>query len=917
MLAAGVPCANAGVKEASQYYEDAVRRFAAGDLAGTIVQLKNSIKQNRQQVAAHLFLGKVYNAKGSLRDAQAAYQEALQQGADRSEVAVPLARIDLSLNEPKLALAAVEGARFPPSLRVEALAIRGAAYTMLNDRTSAARTFDEALALDPNSVVTLLAQGEFFMRAGQTAQARAAAEKSVSLEPGNARAWTMEAVALRAAGDAKASLAAFDKAVQLSPPDQIEARLGRAALLIDLGRATDAQADIADLVKRAPKSLRVLTLQGVTSRMRGDEATAKTAFSQAIGLIDSLPPSALSANRQDLMMAAIVHHELGEQQKALALTDTLLERYPDSAAAQMLKATIYLEMHDYVHAQPLIDSMRRSNRDDPQLLYQQGIANLGLGRNAQAVTALEAALPRIDTPPVRRALGLAQVRAGMEAQGMVNLEKSFTAAHDIETARTLTAMYIARGQPKRALETAEAVLKQSPRSAPALTLRGEVKASLGDAKGARDDFAGVISESPAFGPAQVDMARLDFAEGHVDAARNRLQAMAVKGNDPEVSYQLGRLEQQAGHVDAAVQQLRKAADGGSIDASFALVDLLLRLQRADEALTAANDFVQKRPRDLRARLTLARAEIAGGKLPAARSDLRDATVAAGYDADLQVQIGRLRLAAGNVDDATYNAQKAMEGHADDMGAMILNVDIAIASGDVQKADQALKALSQRYPGRLETLLSKANVEMAGRRYANAVSTLDQALSLSRTSDIALLRGSADVMGGRPGAAASFYADWMTRHPRDGVVLAALAEAQFQSGQLVQARKNYQTVLAASSQNPRLQNNYASLLLAMGDAAHARPVAQVALAADPKNPAIMDTLGWSMVLTGDAAAGLPYLREARLRNPENAEIRTHLVAALARSGNQADARDELRSLLRQSPAEASTPAVVKLKAELGL
>ncbi len=920
MLAIGLLAApaHAGVAEAARFYEDAAKRFERGELDGAIVQLKNSIQQNKHQVAAHLLLAKVYVEKGDIRAAQATYLEALNQGADRSEVAVPLGRTYLELDQPAQAIEAVSGiGGFPRDTQVQALALRGAAYTSLNNQRMAAQAFDEARTIDPNAVVVMLEEVPLLLRTGQLVRARDVAAKAVALEPGNAQVWTMDAVVLREAGDAKGSLAAFDKAIALSPARRIDARLGRTALLLDLGRTADAQQDLAELVKAAPKDLRVLTLKATTARMRGDNAAAKAAFTEAAAVIDTIPPTWLASHEKFAMMAAVVHEGLGDRQKALTLLDGILAKDPNHDAARSLQASIYLEMGDYASARPVIESLRRSFADDPQLLYQQGEVNLGLGRYAQAVTALEAALPRLDTPQVRRALGMAQLKLGLADQGRANLEKVFAGTHDPEAGRALATDYLQRGQAKRALAIGDTLVKQFPDRTWVLDLMGEIKGTTGDRKGARQAFMQALAIEPTFGPALLNLARLDAAEGNIDAARRRLQDMTVKGNEPLVIYELALLEQRAGRPEEALKQFRRAADAGDPHSAAAAIAQLLALRRTDDAVATASQYSQKFPKDVPLHLALAQAQIAKGNLDAARAELKNATLIADYDADLQVRIGRLQLYANNPSGAAYNVQKALQARPNDLQALALNVAVALVGNDAGEADKAYQVLHDRYPHRAETELAGAGIAMARRKYPEAVAAYTRALAIDATTDTALLLGHAHVVSGNPTAAARFYQDWLRKRPADQAVLRALAEAQFQAGQLADAKRSYLAALAVEPGSGRLQNNLANVLLALGEHAAAKSAAEAALKIDSNEPAYMDTLGWALVEMGQAQGGLPYLREARLRSPENPEIRVHLAFALSKVGNREEARQELGAVLKTTPQIGSVPAVARLKGELGL
>lgn len=80
-------------EKASSYYEDALKRYDRNDIPAAVIQLKNAIQQDSKMLAAHLLLGKALLRNGDLKGAEAAFEEALKQGVNRGEVALPLGQV--------------------------------------------------------------------------------------------------------------------------------------------------------------------------------------------------------------------------------------------------------------------------------------------------------------------------------------------------------------------------------------------------------------------------------------------------------------------------------------------------------------------------------------------------------------------------------------------------------------------------------------------------------------------------------------------------------------------------------------------------------------------------------------------------------------------------------------------------------
>ncbi|MBU6257950.1 MAG: PEP-CTERM system TPR-repeat protein PrsT [Burkholderiales bacterium] len=917
LTGAAAATARAGVVEASRLYEDAARSFAHHDYDAAIAQAKNSLLQNKNQGAANLLLGKAYLAKQDPNSALTALLEAQRQGVNRSELALPLARAYIDVNQPAMAIEAVTGDDLNPSIRIEALLLRGEAYTRLNEPRPAAEAFNAARAIDPNSILIALEEAPLLLRTGQIARARDAAAHAITVAPNNYQVWNMDAAVLREAGDANASLAAFTRAISLSPPGDRDARVGRASLLLDLGDAADAAKDVTELLHEAPKDIRVIALQGMLARLQGDTATATTAFGKVATAFDPAPASWLSAHDKFAIIDARAQQGLGRPQKALSIIDALLSAQPHNVSALKFQAELYLDMHQYAKAEPAVAALQDADPTDPRLLYERGEVYLGLGRYGQAVTTLQAVLAKMDSPAVRRSLGLAQLHAGFEDAGVANLQKAFNATHDIEAGGALAVYQIQHGQNARALAIGDALVKLNPRNPWAINLSGEIKGQCGDHAGARAAFNQALAIDPTLGPAQVNLARLDALEGHLDQARARLNDMIAKGDDPRAMFELGRIEEQAGQLDNALKQYRRATEvsGGQRDPTEALISLLMKMHRSDDAVVAARQYSERFPNDIELRLSLARALTAKGDLAGARVELTGATKIADFDPDMQVRIGYLQLDAGNPDGAAYNAVKALQGRPEDIKALGLGVSAALVGKDPGTADKDYQILASRYPDKKVTLLSAAAIALSKHDVTQAVAVYTHALALYPSTGVELQLGRALVMAGQPAAAARAHAEWLKKSPQDLAVRSALAEALFQSGQLAEAKRNYLAVVAREPGNAQQQNNLANLLLAMGDYAGAKAAAAAALKVDSKNSNYMDTMGWIQSESGQPDVGLPYLREARLRSPENAEIRIHLALVLTKLGHLDEARDELAAALQISPGVAQVPAVADLKSRL--
>jgi len=905
-------------EKASSYYEDALKRYDRNDIPAAVIQLKNAIQQDSKMLAAHLLLGKALLRNGDLKGAEAAFEEALKQGVNRGEVALPLGQVYLALGRPEAVIEKISASGLSPALQVEVLTMRANAYFETGKNSLATQSLENAKAIDPKSASPLIAEVPMLLAAGRLNLAKERAGKAVELAPNNAFAWNVKASVLHASFDAPGALVAYDKALALNP-NHVDARVARAALLIDLKRDSDARKDLDYLKTYAEDEPRAAYLRSVlASKSGGNVGEVAEALREVTRTIDALPPDWLARREQLLMAGALAHYGLGNYQKAREYLDALLARKPNDNGAKKLLASIYVESKDYGRAQPVLEGLQRALPEDPQVLFMLGSINMAQKRYAQASSQLERAAARTGSAEMNRTLGFSLVGAGQVDKGMQSLEKAFTAnPNDTKSGMALATIYMRSGKPDKALKLVDTMVKRDPANLTALNFLGTLKGATGDKSGARATYQRVLEKESGFVPSVLNLVRLDVSDKRFDEGRRHLDSLLKQNsNDYQVLYEYGQLEQRAGRNTEAERYLTKAGEVQRLDPgpSLTLIELYFAQRQNDKALSVAKDLAGKFSSSLRVQLTLALAHIANGDLINARTILAAATRMAEFDTRQQVAIARLQLSAANPDGASYSVYKALQGTPDDISALALAVQVEARKGNPAKADEALKVLTGKYPNASDTQRATADLAMSRKQYAVAATMYRKLLLQQESTANAFLLINALIASGDSVKAISIIEEWLKKHPEEAGMRKALADTLYQTGRLADAKHAYQRLLSMSPNDAISLNNYANLLQQLNDPS-AEEFAAKALSISPENSAYSDTLGWILLGKGQTDKALRYLREARLRNPESATIRFHLASALARSGRKDEARSELEAALAGGLPRTYSDQAQRLKLEL--
>ncbi|MBK8120479.1 MAG: tetratricopeptide repeat protein [Sulfuritalea sp.] len=489
-----LPPAFATPDKAAKFYEDALARYEKNDMPGAVIQLKNALKEDQKMLAAHLLLGKALLKNGELKGAEAAFEEALKQGVNRGEVALPLGQVYLALGRPEAVIERISASGLPPALQVEVLTMRGNAYNESFNTRLATQSFDEARAIDPKSASPLIAEIPMLIAAGQLDRAKENAAKAVELAPNNANAWNMKASVSHASFDMAGALFAYDKALTLEPR-HVDARVARAGLLIDLKREADARKDLDFLRTSASDEPRAAYLRAVLAGQQGDGAAVVAALTEVTKSIDALPPVWLARREQLLMAGALAHHGLGNLQKARDYLNLIVSRNSRNLGAKKLLASIYLDMKDYGRALSLLEPLQKSVPEDPQVMFLLGSVHMAQGRYLMATELIEKAATRTGSAEMNRTLAFSQLGLGRVELGQASLEKAFAAnPADSRAGTTLSMLYMRQGQAQKALQTAEAMVKRDPTNLTTLNFLGSVKGATGDKAGARAAYTAGIGQ---------------------------------------------------------------------------------------------------------------------------------------------------------------------------------------------------------------------------------------------------------------------------------------------------------------------------------------------------------------------------------------------------------------------------------------
>ncbi len=886
MLLAGAllaPAAHADSTErASRFYEDALKRYERRDDAGAIIQLKNALKEEARMLPALVLLGQAHLRRGEPAAAERVFADAEKMGAARTQIALYQARAYFDQGKYRALVEKFGADGLSRQDRFDLLLLRARAQMALSQYDAAMTSAKLAEQVRQGDARALALQAQIHLNAGRTLEARATVERALQGAPDSGEALNVLASIAHAQGDLKTAARDYGRTLAVQP-DNIEARLARAAIGFDLKRDTEVRADIDYLRRHAPSDPRGAYLAAQYFARQGKTAEARAALQETTRTLGEIAPDFLAGNEQLLLLGGLAHHALGETERAKTYLASYLEKRPRETGARKLLGSIHLATGQYDRAIATLQPALRASPDDARIKAMLGEAYMAKGDHGRATLLFQEAAQTGDSPDIQAGLGVSLIDSGQKAAGFEALKRAWRLAPGrAQTGVPLALTHLRRGEAKQAIALMQAVLDREPRNLSAHNLLGVARLAAGDRAGAREAYTTALRIAPGFHVAQLNLARLDEADGQPERARQRyLGILKAVPNHLDAMLELARLEESFGRTTEAIRWLDKAASlhGKDPRPRLAQNGLYLRRGQPEQALEAARAAQAIAPRHPGALLALAESQLAQGNAEQARGSLRRLTQTAGFDTSWLIKGAEAQIRAGDPQGAEYALGKVLLENAANRPAKLLKIRLDILQARYGEAEKQIRALPGEGGGPGEAPRLLGELRLAQGRAGEAVDAYRQAYAAAPARDNLFGLYGALMASKRADEATRLVTAWKQGRSFDDAVEHALGEALMAQNEDARAAAVYTALVRANDQDARAHNNLANVLLRQGNTAGALRHAERARALAPGQPQVNDTLGWVLVRTGQIEKGLRYLREAALRAPDDAEIKRHLDEAL--------------------------------------
>ncbi len=879
------------------------------DPQAAVIQLKNLVRRAPASAEGRLLLGSALLDTGDAAGAVVELQRAQELGAAEAAVVPSLARALLAQRDYKRLVAQYADTELPdPKATAELKVALARAQRALGADEPAQRALARALQLAPTLEAALIVDAQGRLHGGDADGASRVIADLLAREPGSADGWQLQGDLRRAARDGAGAVEAYRKAVALRPRDAtLHASLINA--YFDGGDAKAAAKQLEALKAAQPQ-------HPLTGYYEARFAYARQDYAQARELLAE--PLRLQPDDVNLLnLAAATELELGAPAQAEADLGRALALQPDYAEARRTWARLHLRANAPRQALAVLQSLLDRPGADAQTLALAGQASAAAGdaKAADAYFARAAALGPHD-PAVRLALALSRLARGDADAGLRELQALADEDGSGGVDLTLVRTRIARNELDAALAATQALQRKRPDSPLPWDFRARVQLLRKDPAAARASFEQAVAKDARYFPAVASLAAMDLQEKQPAAAQARLEALLKASPTHEQALlAMADLKRRSGGTPAEIAVwLGRAvqANPASVQPRLALIELQRSSGQAAAALQTAQEAVAALPTqpDLADRL---------GRLYLAAGDLNQAgatfarLVSQNPDGYLgPLGLAEVKLAAQDVEGAERQARRAQELAPDALPVQRLAMTLALRGGRWPEALALVHRMQQQRPDDAVPWIFEGELQASRQQWDAAAAALRKAAALPEPAQAPGMLYGVLVQSGKAAEADRFATAWLQQHPGDLLFQLYQGNVALAQGDVARAQGHFGAVLKAQPDNVVALNNLAQLLIA------ARQPGAVALAeratrAAPGQAALFDTLALALAAENQPAKALDLQKRVVAQSPGSPAFRLTLAKIYLQSGDKTQARVELEGLLkpgRDFPGRAEASALMK-------
>jgi putative PEP-CTERM system TPR-repeat lipoprotein len=874
-------------------------QIASGAYRSAIIELKNVLVNNSENVRARLMLAEVSLGLGDLETAEKEMQRAAELGAPESDIRPLHLRILAAKNQYSEMLAAL-GMDTGGLTDAEQLAFKGQALLGLRNADVAEATYREWLALDPGSTDAEVGLARSVAIAGNTTDAITSLQAVIADNPGHVGALlTLGSLYFRVGDYTKSEIALIDAIAHSLPQSNINRHVRINAALIEsqlaLGKNEDARRNLEGLSSIVPQSPVTLFLAARLARTEQDYALA----ARHLQMLLNVSPE----NGQAQLFLANMHMMQGNYAQAEMLLNRVVSNSPDNIQARKLLAQVQLRQAQPQGAVEALAPLLDQSAEDADVYTLLAQIGLQQGDTQSVIQNLRAAAESApDDMEIRLNLAAAYLNIGEVDLGTEVLATVLESGNGNYRRQQLQLFaFLAQGKNADAEQYAAELLRQHGDESKVILIVSDHFLKAGDSSRARQILSRFVGRNPEIVETSLFLARLELADGNIDTAKALFSAVqAIESNNLVAFLGLARVAEVGGDHDKALSILEtaSAAHTDAVGPRVWLASRYLGVGRLNDAENMANELTAIGYRNSKISEIVGRVFVEAGRLDEAIVQFEFAAELDPTSPSIRLNAAQTYLAIDRTVEARESLNQALEIRPGWMPAKTLLTLVELRQGQVDAALRHVAELRVANPDNASVMVLEGEVLLYQEDYVNAAAALHRAVRHGAGRRAMLREFQARTYGGMPDPE-EVLISWLQANSDDTGVRTTLAQYYLQTGSGDKAIRELEAVLQVQPDNAVLLNNLAWQYQQVGNLSKALEIATKAYEIEDQSGAIADTLAWIYRDLGQLDISLELLGDAIRLSPDNGEIRFHMATVLVETGNEEEARRILQELVTRN------------------
>ena len=622
-------CFKSAAERAAAHLESGRELAAQGDLPRAIVEFRNTLKYDENNLDAYREMGRAYVVLAEVPRAYASFLRVVEQVPDDVEGRIRLSEMAFSrenwdeFDRHSSALAGLGSDITDAQAVALAAAYRQAVLGSDGPRAAALITQAEALAADvPENVILQRIRIDAYVTAGRYPDAITTLDDSLARDAGNADLYLAK-LDLQGRLNDEAGMESTLDAMLLAIPDDRRTQETYLAFLLARDRTDDAEAFLEGYLASAAaedENGALLSLIAFLRGAKGDDA--------ALARADAAIADPAVQNPMWQVARAGLIFEMGQRDAGIAaMRDVLADGDAGLSKTEVLNtqttlARMLLVNGDQNASRALVSDVLATDPRLPNALRMRAAWLIGDDDTSAAINDLRVALDGDPGDPDTMVLMAdAYARAGDRDLQQNFLARAAEAANNAPRYALLAANALAADEK---LLQAEGTLISSLRRVP-----GNV-----DVLGTLGQIYLQLDDRPRAEQVARELSRIETAQAQSFAQGLQAELVARRvGVDEALAF----LEEQT------------AQDGDVVATALTMIRARLKSGRVDDAVRTAKSALDANPEDLRLRNALAVSYVTAGDFAAAQAEYETLIAANPKAPGMYLQLARMQAAQGDLD----------------------------------------------------------------------------------------------------------------------------------------------------------------------------------------------------------------------------------------------------------------------------